>query len=497
MPQVDPFAPIRQQFGQTQNMLTQMGQMKQQKEQLAATQQRNELLNQQTQIKQAAQAKTQEQEVGFRQVFADAQAKGGNPYQASLEYLAQQDPMEAMKYTNKLVETIGDAAKLSPTYAKQLASTMLGIDDLQIEGQEITISYPEVGKMSGSIDAVVNMARWHNQNLDAEPQQLGMKAAEFGISLEAAEQEPPERTTMLSGTEQLTQEFDPATGQYKTIAQAPRWQPDKPEKLSARDKKIEQYTAMGLSPDEAMKVVDGMYRIGKNDQGWSTIFDMTTQQPVRRLDAKAGAQAIKAQGQEAAESVSAGAPSADETFLTPEALELGTGPGSYMRQALNNVLGPLVPGQPAPKTEAARNQLRLFTQVIKPYLMVSDRGAVYEQRNIENLLPNPNNFFVDPDGEKDKIVNVRKLVESSIKGKQRLLDTGKLSKKTSDELQDDIVQLQVSLSFIPPIESLRESTRAFNTMTAAQLKAIDPASLSESEQKKYLERVKQIKRQRQ
>ena len=200
--------------------------------------------------------------------------------------------------------------------------------------------------------------------------------------------------------------------------------------IKTRERKIADYMEnLGMTRPEAIKHADKMMKLGTDEMGRSVVVDVAESSRKDLFGNK---------------DVSTEEDTTPKPIITPEEAMIGTGPMSNLRQAVNNMFGFAFKGIPAPRTEEARNNLRIFNQSIKPMMMVSDRGAIYEQKNIEKLLPNPETFFQDPDAAAQKLDNLKDLINTQIEMKQRLLNTGDLNPKTAKDMQDDIAQLKVA-----------------------------------------------------
>jgi hypothetical protein len=268
---------------------------------------------------------------------------------------------------------------------------------------------------------------------------------------------------------------------------------------SAKEKEIQRYLDNDIAKtrQQAIKLAEGQYALGQDALGNSVIFDMTTGEVVRPLSGpgeqqQQSKQQKPRQGQER------------EPFLTVEETQEGVGPVSSIKQMMNNIIGPFKPGQLFADTEQARNKLRMFRQRIKPYLMVSSRGAVYEQQNIEEFLPNPDQFFTDPDASKDQLQNLYGMINSTIEKKQELIDQGDITADQRKTFVNDIRKLQTALSYLPDEERLFSAESGgqgdignltiqdIQAMSAQDLQSLDVDQLNQAQTRAALQRLEQI-----
>ena len=91
----------------------------------------------------------------------------------------------------------------------------------------------------------------------------------------------------------------------------------------------------------------------------------------------------------------------------------GTGPYSMLEAAVDKILGgfgvDLVIGKEGlfPDTQENRQMLRAIKQTGKNALMNSARGAIWEQKRIDELFPDPDRFFTNPRTEAQKFKVLR------------------------------------------------------------------------------------------
>lgn len=186
-------------------------------------------------------------------------------------------------------------------------------------------------------------------------------------------------------------------------------------------------------------------------------------------------------------------PEAREPAITVEILDNASGPMSGIRQFFNNTIGFLVPGQIAPKTESAKQQIGLFNQKAKTGLVNNPRFPVAEQKLIDGLLVDPNKFFTDPDANKTKMLNLRNALERMIETKQQAINSGNITREQVQDFTDqnniiggilrDIPTREILLGqrgmSVPDIQRLtpQQAQTSLDSMTTEQLRALSPEAL--------------------
>ena len=120
--------------------------------------------------------------------------------------------------------------------------------------------------------------------------------------------------------------------------------------------------------------------------------------------------------------------------------EEGVGAASILQRGVNSVLQAVsfnaLPRIFAEETAAA-DQLRKFNQSVRASLTTSDRGAVWDLKMVERLLPDPDNIFKDPEGEAIKFTQTVQAVSqkrennvAALNGrKPKLIDRKRLGTK--------------------------------------------------------------------
>uniref|UniRef100_A0A6M3J944 Uncharacterized protein n=1 Tax=viral metagenome TaxID=1070528 RepID=A0A6M3J944_9ZZZZ len=111
-----------------------------------------------------------------------------------------------------------------------------------------------------------------------------------------------------------------------------------------------------------------------------------------------------------------------ETNISGEPLNMkkaalgGTGPYRKLFSAIDNVAGGLGVDMAFgadglfPETQENKQRLQELRQLIKPAFMNSSRGAVWEQEQINKLVPDPEKIWRNPRNEAKKIGNLRNVL---------------------------------------------------------------------------------------
>ena len=160
-----------------------------------------------------------------------------------------------------------------------------------------------------------------------------------------------------------------------------------------------------------------------------------------------------------------GGPAAPALTVAPEVAALGgTGPFRKIAAAADAVLGGLgIIEDVAPDTQENRQVLRTLRQVGKAALLNSSRGAIWEQKNVNVLFPNPDTFWTNPRTEANKIQVLRDTVATEKNhNNQAILKA--VSQKEIDKLRQSNVEIDNLLELIgpgqeaaPPVEGARKA----------------------------------------
>lgn len=141
-----------------------------------------------------------------------------------------------------------------------------------------------------------------------------------------------------------------------------------------------------------------------------------------------------------------------------EATEEGTGPFSMGRAAINAVVGPFIEGTPFPETSRSRAAIRNFNQTAKQALVNSDRFPVYEQKIVQQLLPNPDQFFNDPDAEREKLTEMRGFLQRKKDRIQASMDSGGITTEERGKLSNQASTIDRILGMMEPAEEGQQFT---------------------------------------
>lgn len=133
-----------------------------------------------------------------------------------------------------------------------------------------------------------------------------------------------------------------------------------------------------------------------------------------------------------------------------EATEEGTGPFSMGRAAVNAVVGPFIEGTPFPETSRSRAAIRNFNQTAKQALVNSDRFPVYEQKIVQQLLPDPDQFFNDPDAEREKLTEMRGFLQRKKDRIQESMQSGGVTTGERGELSNQVATIDRILGLMEP-----------------------------------------------
>lgn len=252
--------------------------------------------------------------------------------------------------------------------------------------------------------------------------------------------------------------------------------------LRTRQRKIDdQMRLNNLTRAQATDVVDGNKRVSRPDK-FGNIYLVNT--------ATGDAEIVSGKG---AGGPTITAPPAEEVQATAappdleEAAQLGTGPGANVRQGFANLFGFMVSGQVAPKTTQARQTLRFFERDAKRSLVLNRRFPVAEMAVVNQLLPDPDVFFKDPDDAVEQIRTFRTWLKAQEQTKEQELGAPALTSARKAELSDQLSGIRETLALMPgePGQMGR-----FGEMSYDQLMEVDSTSLSPEDGQLYLEALK-------
>lgn len=254
----------------------------------------------------------------------------------------------------------------------------------------------------------------------------------------------------------------------------------RPGTLSSKDKEKQAYLEQGIAdnPTEATKLAEDLYEITKDKDGFPVLADKSSGTVVRRLSQEQAekAKSIESEptgGIEGAKDTEGEDKGKTETepFITPKEARAGTGPGANVRSLINRTIGFLAPGSMvAEKTAESRQKLRQFNQQIKNAFLVSSRGAVFDQQNIEKFLPNPDTFWQDPDLAVEQLKSLRQMAELQIANKERQLASGDITAKQQRKFKNEIATMKKNLALMP---STGELEGQFSNMNFGEMRLDD------------------------
>jgi hypothetical protein len=271
-------------------------------------------------------------------------------------------------------------------------------------GNIINISYNNAKK---KFDAVV-AAKGNSdlmKKLEIKPEQYDQALAEVTKDLDAKE-------LMKDGYKELSEKTVAAQDRKSREAEA--------EKNRKSKEKIERAKIAGKEPTQAKAVTwllpnldvvrsfdGGKTYVGENNKSVQMPFGafkfsgQFTGTEISTLKGK------KALGKESK-------PATEQSSSAIEAARAGTGVWANVGAALDAVAGGVGIDTMLGKdgffkdTQDARQKLRIIKQLGKSAFMNSSRGAIWEQKKIDKLFPNPNMIFVNPSTEARKVESLRK-----------------------------------------------------------------------------------------
>lgn len=149
-----------------------------------------------------------------------------------------------------------------------------------------------------------------------------------------------------------------------------------------------------------------------------------------------------------------GLPPASDRDLVKAALEHGTGVYSNLAAAFDAVAGGIgadkVFGLKGffPATQNNRQALRLVKQQGKPALLNSSRGAIWEQKNIDKLFPDPDRIWTNPATEARKIPTLREALQIERRYNTEAIASGALSPDDVEKLVLSNIGIDKTLALI-------------------------------------------------
>ncbi|WP_440997652.1 hypothetical protein [Arhodomonas sp. SL1] len=322
-----------------------------------------------------------------------------------------------------------------------------------------------------------------------------------------------------SGDQIETWVLGPGGEPVRRISTAPRWKPSKP---TAKEEEVQNLVDRGVPEEWATDVANGNVTTEMDDFGNVIATNRATGEvrnlgrPGQEGDQRGAEGSGQGGGRSALESSGQGQPTGaaqqprgqgDDASVFADVAE-GTGPLSNIRSAISGVVGPFVDGALFPDTERARSALRNFNQTAKQALVNSNRFPVYEQKIVAELLPDPNQFFNDPDAARERLLELRDFLERKRQRNQESVEAGNITSKRRAALadQNDVLESVIDLMGSPEGGGPQGGSQAgarngqrggadvpISQMSVDQLDALDPSQLSDQELIEASRRYRQIR----
>jgi hypothetical protein len=180
-------------------------------------------------------------------------------------------------------------------------------------------------------------------------------------------------------------------------------------------------------------------------------------------------------------------------LITPEQILTGTGLGSNVRSAFSALAGTFgFPGEAAPKTAEAKNNIRSFNQSIKADLTINARNPVAELRTIEDFLIDEKSNVQDPDTNITKTINLVKRLEGDVIKFQDTLNRGNVTKEQNIDFTNKINSRLGILSQIPTIAGLKFRSGRLSDMSIEEIESIPAEGLTEGQVGAMIRRMNQL-----
>ena len=170
-----------------------------------------------------------------------------------------------------------------------------------------------------------------------------------------------------------------------------------------------------------------------------------------------------------------------------EAVAQGTGPAAKLKSGLSNIIGPFIEGSVSPETERSKAQVRLFNQEAKQALVNNPRFPVAEQKIVQELLPDTNKFWTDPDAEREKLSELRRFLVSKKQGNLESMQSGQITQTSLGQLADQNKSIDRILKFMEGAGS------KYSQMNKEQLQSVNIDTLSGDELDQYIKALEQMR----
>jgi hypothetical protein len=132
----------------------------------------------------------------------------------------------------------------------------------------------------------------------------------------------------------------------------------------------------------------------------------------------------------------------------------GTGPWSALKGAADAVVGGLgidkAFGRKGvfPETTANRQYLRNLRQVGKTAMVNNPRFPVAEQKNVDELFPDPDSFWTNPHSEAQKIPIMRNMLLENLRANNEAIAGGGLTKEERSKLTSNNIEIRRALRLV-------------------------------------------------
>lgn len=207
---------------------------------------------------------------------------------------------------------------------------------------------------------------------------------------------------------------------------------------SATEREISDLISRGVPPGWAQDVARGNVKTETDDFGNIRAVNIATGE-VRNLSGQQGSRGAEAGAKVPGQNAGRGQRGQGDVF---GAVEEGTGPIAGLRAATNAVVGPFIEGTPFENTARARAGLRNFAQEAKTALVNNPRFPVAEQQIVQELMPDPGRFWVDPDAERDKLRELRSFLQNKISQNRRSMSSGQVTQDEHGRLANQIESIE-------------------------------------------------------
>lgn len=396
---------------------------------------------------------------------------------SDIEISGNQEDRDEVTFQSKLAFKRFDAIKRAPTFADK---------------QEVLKRFGIQAAQDGDIDLVEEAARLLNlspDNLNAETEQglvVGQTVEQILGSQEksreraaAAQQKALDRQARAREGElgRAAKTFEDAAGFQRFVTTGERVAPGvaapPPKAVSPIGKIFDDFKEKKMSKNTFIKAVDKEVaqtqktvqtwqtadrRVVNSDDGGRTFIDPETG---RRESMPPGSvkfgletgvkEARKVAAIQQAEKMVERLAPALAASETPEAMvaAAGTGPWSSILAAADAVIGGTFNVKTMfPENTDNRNALRIMKQLGKSGLLNSSRAPVYEQKLINDLYPDPDKFWANPDAEMRKIPLLVDTLNRQLLGNSEMIASGSANEDQVSKLSESNIAIVQSLAML-------------------------------------------------